>query len=86
MMNCNCTLFSQEGNSLPVTIGACQLGWLAYTAGIKFEFIKWFRKNRGVSTLEGEQAAAVAMEKYGSGDSGQQVQEEEVKVVGASLA
>jgi hypothetical protein len=56
MMNCNCTLFSQEGNSLPVTIGACQLGWLAYTAGIKFEFIKWIRKNRGVSTLEGEQA------------------------------
>jgi hypothetical protein len=86
MMNCNCTLFSQEGNSLPVTIGACQLGWLAYTAGIKFEFIKWIRKNRGVSAVEDDQAAGADMEKYGGGDSGQQMAEEEVKVVVASAA
>jgi hypothetical protein len=78
MMNCNCTLFSQAGNGLPVTIGASQVSRIAYTAGIKFKFIKWFRKNPGVSAAEDEQAAEVAMEIHGCGDSGQQVAEEDV--------
>jgi hypothetical protein len=86
MMSCNCTLFSQAGNGLPVTIGASQVSRIAYTAGIKFEFIKWFRKNRGVSAVEDDQAAGADMEKYGGGDSGQQMAEEEVKVVVASAA
>jgi hypothetical protein len=86
MMNCNCTLFSQAGNGLPVTIGASKVNRIAYIAGIMFKFIKWFRKNHGVSAVEDEQAAGTAMEKYGGGDSGQHAQEEELKVVVASPA
>jgi hypothetical protein len=87
MMNCNCTnLFSQAGNGLPVTIGASQVSRISYTAGIKFKVINWFKKNRGVPAVEDEQAAGAAMEIYGGGDSGQQVAEEEVKVVVASAA
>ncbi|XP_047057894.1 uncharacterized protein LOC124664404 [Lolium rigidum] len=73
-------------NDQPVNIGASQVGWISYTAGIQFKFIKWFRKNLGVSAVEAEQSAGAAMEKYGGGDSGQQVQEEELKVVVASPA
>lgn len=76
----------EVGNGLPVTTGASQVGWIAYTAGIKFKFAKWFRKTRRVSAAEDEQAAGVAMEIYGGDDSGHQVQEQDVQVVVASLA
>jgi hypothetical protein len=66
-----------------VTIGASQVGWIGYTAGIKFMVIKWFSKNRGVSAAEGKQAAGVSMEICGGGESGQQLQED-IQVVVAS--
>jgi hypothetical protein len=78
MMNCNCPVFSKVGkeNGLPGTIGGSQVSRIAYTGAIKFKFIKWFRKNPGVSAAEDEQAAGVAMEIDGGGDSGKQVAED----------
>lgn len=66
---------AEVGNGLPVTIRASQVGWTAYTAGIKFKVIEWFKKAPGVSAVEEEQArcAVAAMEDNGGGDAGQQV-------------
>jgi hypothetical protein len=66
-------------------IGACQIGWIVYKADIIFKVVEWFIKIPRLFARKTEQAAGATTRGNGGRDSGDQVADEHVEVVSASL-
>lgn len=66
-------------------IGACQIGWIVYKAGIISKVVEWLGKMCLVFVKEEDQAVRDAMEDHGGGDAWQEVAKDGVEVVVASL-
>jgi hypothetical protein len=74
------------GASLPMLIGACQICWMLYKALTKPKVVLgWLRKIPRVFARKTEPAAGAAMERNGGRDGGDQVADESVEVVLATL-